>query len=237
MASNDPPRVDLTDLTNRFINYANRANQLYSQQIEAIRTSMAQTTNLMNAQINVMRQSQNYIYALMMSIYQQMRVTPGAPSITYSSYVLPIGQMGQMPAQTANAPNPFSFENLLGMMMTQMTQPQTEPTPTEEQITRALQRTTYTAAEYGQTQSVCPIERRDFVEGENIARIRGCGHIFTPRTIIEWFHSHATCPVCRYNILNVQQRQEQIRSTQPPEDPQLVDLVAETMGEEWDEEE
>jgi hypothetical protein len=51
----------------------------------------------------------------------------------------------------------------------------------------------------------CPITLENFVLGENICRIRHCGHIFKTSGLILWFQRNVRCPVCRYDIRTYQQ--------------------------------
>lgn len=46
----------------------------------------------------------------------------------------------------------------------------------------------------------CPISLDDFIENEEICRIRGCGHIFRRQPLMRWLETHIGCPVCRYDL-------------------------------------
>ena len=46
----------------------------------------------------------------------------------------------------------------------------------------------------------CPITLSDFQEGDQLRRIRHCGHTFIADSIISWFQNNVICPVCRYDI-------------------------------------
>ena len=46
----------------------------------------------------------------------------------------------------------------------------------------------------------CPISLDEFVEGEEISQINGCGHVFKCSPLREWFRRNTHCPVCRYNL-------------------------------------
>lgn len=48
----------------------------------------------------------------------------------------------------------------------------------------------------------CPISLEDFIAGEEIVQIIGCGHYFKCGALREWFNRHTQCPVCRYNVTN-----------------------------------
>jgi len=50
-------------------------------------------------------------------------------------------------------------------------------------------------------QTICPIDREIFQEGDSILRINYCGHIFRENNLREWFGVNPMCPMCRYNII------------------------------------
>ncbi len=52
----------------------------------------------------------------------------------------------------------------------------------------------------GNTQTQCPIDLNDFVEGDSLLKIIGCGHIFREMNLRNHFRYSATCPMCRYDI-------------------------------------
>ena len=69
--------------------------------------------------------------------------------------------------------------------------------PTEAQITRALETFVYIPSGESQT---CPITLDPIQEGDEVCRIRHCGHIFKRTSIENWFLRNVRCPVCRYDI-------------------------------------
>ena len=46
----------------------------------------------------------------------------------------------------------------------------------------------------------CPITLEDFEPGENVIKIKVCGHVFREAALRSWFERHNLCPVCRRNI-------------------------------------
>jgi hypothetical protein len=46
----------------------------------------------------------------------------------------------------------------------------------------------------------CPICLEDFQIGEQVLRIRVCGHIFKRPGLLRWFQRNNHCPVCRRNV-------------------------------------
>ena len=43
----------------------------------------------------------------------------------------------------------------------------------------------------------CPITFQEFSEGDNIATINRCGHVFSERGLRVWLRRNNTCPLCR----------------------------------------
>lgn len=70
--------------------------------------------------------------------------------------------------------------------------------PTQEQLNTALETITYRATDG--ISSRCPITLDEFSDGDNITRIRHCGHTFNTQSIRNWFSCRVRCPVCRYDI-------------------------------------
>ena len=48
----------------------------------------------------------------------------------------------------------------------------------------------------------CPISLENFKENEDLLELP-CGHYFSDTKIREWLKKHTTCPVCRYNLRDV----------------------------------
>jgi hypothetical protein len=69
--------------------------------------------------------------------------------------------------------------------------------PSEAQIVRALDTFSYSSMEESHT---CPITLEPIQEGDEVCRIRHCGHIFKRSAIEGWFLRNVRCPVCRYDI-------------------------------------
>ena len=70
--------------------------------------------------------------------------------------------------------------------------------PTANQLTAALETITY--AQSARLHSRCPITLEDFAEGDQVTRIRPCGHMFQTQSIRNWFSNRVRCPVCRCDI-------------------------------------
>jgi hypothetical protein len=71
--------------------------------------------------------------------------------------------------------------------------------PTQEEINNATESIIYnTDMELGQER--CPISLENFHDGDQLLRIRHCGHIFGNLSLQSWFNSNVRCPVCRFDI-------------------------------------
>jgi hypothetical protein len=73
---------------------------------------------------------------------------------------------------------------------------------TREQIQRVTEECVYNSS-IENTPTQCPISLDEFVDGENILKIRKCGHIFRPAELRRWFTQRNKCPVCRCNVLDI----------------------------------
>jgi hypothetical protein len=93
-----------------------------------------------------------------------------------------------------------------------------------EQIERAIERIIYDTSMSNSYNAVttdsddivadrCPICLEDFQIGEQVLRIRACGHIFKQSGLLRWFQRNNHCPVCRGNVVENQPSPEE----EPPE--------------------
>jgi hypothetical protein len=48
--------------------------------------------------------------------------------------------------------------------------------------------------------TICPISFEDFINGEEITKIRFCGHIFKTNSLNNWFRRNKKCPICRHDL-------------------------------------
>ena len=49
-------------------------------------------------------------------------------------------------------------------------------------------------------QLMCPIARTNFEDNDDILKIIHCNHIFKKESLLTWFETKQTCPICRHNI-------------------------------------
>lgn len=98
---------------------------------------------------------------------------------------------------------------------------------TNEQIEHAVERIVYNASmtnAYNENTANtdetiadrCPICLEDFQIGEQVLRIRVCGHIFKRPGLLRWFQRNNHCPVCRRNVNEIQPPVEEEPSMEEP---------------------
>ena len=75
-----------------------------------------------------------------------------------------------------------------------------DPRLTRAQLQQETASVVYDASSAQHT--VCPISLDDFVQGEIVTQICGCGHVFKTNYLMRWLERNNYCPVCRYNLLD-----------------------------------
>jgi hypothetical protein len=95
--------------------------------------------------------------------------------------------------------------------------------PTQAQINAATEMITYRPTTSIHTQ--CPITLEEFQIGDNVRRIKSCGHIFREPAINNWFTTNVRCPVCRYDIRDYIEDYESDESDEDDVIPQQVPLT------------
>uniref|UniRef100_A0A6C0D3C3 RING-type domain-containing protein n=1 Tax=viral metagenome TaxID=1070528 RepID=A0A6C0D3C3_9ZZZZ len=86
--------------------------------------------------------------------------------------------------------------------------------PTQEQIEQATERFIF-SNESIVSNTQCPITMEEFAEGDEIMRIRHCGHAFRESSITNWFNTNVRCPVCRHDIREVVTITSETRTSSP----------------------
>ena len=81
---------------------------------------------------------------------------------------------------------------------TRTTFDQTPPPPTQAEIEIATITCKY--QDVSTNQLMCPIARTNFESGDDILQIIHCNHIFKKESLLTWFQTKQTCPICRHNI-------------------------------------
>jgi hypothetical protein len=75
-----------------------------------------------------------------------------------------------------------------------------QPVLTALQIWRATTLFTYNPQENTLLTTTCPITLEEFIEGETLIQIQGCGHVFKTEALYRWFERNHRCPSCRHDI-------------------------------------
>jgi hypothetical protein len=57
------------------------------------------------------------------------------------------------------------------------------------------------------TETICPIDREQFRDNDEILVINNCKHVFKKHNLLKWFETNSECPMCRYNISTTQSQQ------------------------------
>lgn len=87
--------------------------------------------------------------------------------------------------------------------------------PTTEQINNATEIITYNSNN-NNINTQCPITLDEFHEGEILCRIIECQHTFREPAIKNWFRTNVRCPVCRFDIRDYVEEEENERHVQAP---------------------
>ena len=88
--------------------------------------------------------------------------------------------------------------NLIDTLLDEFLNPVSVP-PSRDQIDNST-----TALRYGDIDeplnTSCPISLIPFQNDDNILMINSCRHIYHTNSLMNWFASHANCPLCRVDI-------------------------------------
>jgi hypothetical protein len=127
------------------------------------------------------------------------RQPPQPPPTPFNNQQRFFSRNNNSPTGSARQPVRLFNVDLLSSMYTN--QPNLQDVivrPTANQLNAALETITY--AQSARSHSRCPITLEDFVEGDEVTRIRPCGHMFHTQSIRNWFSNRVRCPVCRCDI-------------------------------------
>lgn len=89
------------------------------------------------------------------------------------------------------------FDTIVSDMIPNFTNVPVFPSP--QQISQATRTITYGEIE-NPVSTQCPISLEPFRDTDSIVQIRQCGHIFHRQSLNEWFQQNVRCPMCRYDI-------------------------------------
>lgn len=73
--------------------------------------------------------------------------------------------------------------------------------PTQAQIENATSNVIYRDI-VNPINTSCPISLETFTDTSRVTMIKHCRHIFNSNNLMSWFNSNCKCPVCRYDIRN-----------------------------------
>lgn len=127
------------------------------------------------------------------------RQPPQPPPTPFNNQQRFFSRNNNSPTGSARQPVRLFNVDLLSTMYTN--QPNLQDVivrPTANQLNAALETITY--AQSARLHSRCPITLEDFAEGDQVTRIRPCGHMFQTQSIRNWFSNRVRCPVCRCDI-------------------------------------
>jgi len=65
----------------------------------------------------------------------------------------------------------------------------------------------------------CPISLERFQDNSVLTQIIGCGHLFCNNEITRWFRTNVHCPVCRYDIRDINNIIQEESIEEPIEEP------------------
>jgi hypothetical protein len=139
----------------------------------------------------------------------------------------------QIPRSTSQIPNPrppLSTSSFSYFIQPLVRENEESTSLTREQIDHAVERIVYDASmSNGYNETIanaddvgadrCPICLEDFQIGEQVLRIRVCGHIFKRPGLLRWFQRNNHCPVCRRNV-NEQSTEEELSQTENVQEQQ-----------------
>ena len=161
------------------------------------------------------------------------RVPPVSPQMNYSQHIpqhIP-QQIPQREFTRHSRQHHFTPSTLLSYVLSPNRNRVFEDVivhPSEQQIANATQMIDYSSEnEYNNMN--CPITLDEFTEGEQICRIRPCGHIFKEHALRNWFHRNVRCPVCRYDIRTYIPRNTSDISNNVVEEPESDSEYEETI--------
>ena len=114
---------------------------------------------------------------------------------SWRSSIINQSPLGIRPPFSNNLTN--MFDNIVADMIPTFTNVPVFPSP--QQISQATRTITYGEIE-NPVSTQCPISLEPFRDTDNVVQIRQCGHIFHRQSLSEWFQENVRCPMCRYDI-------------------------------------
>lgn len=79
---------------------------------------------------------------------------------------------------------------------------ESEKKPKLTKLMRESLRNVFVDVEKIVSQPGCPVCSEDYVVGDHVTQLP-CGHIYHDACVMPWLESKLTCPICRYELVNV----------------------------------
>lgn len=177
--------------------HQNNPYSLYYNLILALRDTITGYNANTRLILDIIRAVRQDIAANVPPTSNQQRPQP--PPTPFNNQQRFFSRNNHSPTGTARQPVRLFNVDLLSTMYTN--QPNLQDVivrPTANQLNAALETMRY--AQSARSHSRCPITLEDFAEGDEVTRIRPCGHVFHTQSIRNWFSNRVRCPVCRYDI-------------------------------------
>lgn len=182
---------NITDVHTLQLNTLNNFTNQYFSQINTFQENARDMLQMIRTTIH----QQNVVYSHLLRTHNMSQNTPR----TYSRNT----------TRTGNAPQyNFSYE----IPQINIPRRQFANRLSQQQMNAAVETVEY---EEDMREERCPITLENFIVGENICRIRHCGHIFKSTGLMQWFHRNVRCPVCRYDVRTYNSRRETTASELP----------------------
>ncbi len=111
-------------------------------------------------------------------------------------------------------------------------------TPSQEQIDLATSDYIYTERDQvSNPEQRCPISMDEFEIGDTLCRINYCGHIFKKQSLVRWFGTNVRCPVCRFDIRDIDtSNNEVVITNDTSSDSSIENIVNEDQNVEYNDE-
>ena len=89
--------------------------------------------------------------------------------------------------------------NIVNALMGMLYQPE-EPRLTQAELNERIEEFQQFQNIESPLNNVCSITQDAFEPTQRVLRIRHCGHIFSPDSLMQWLRVNNTCPTCRHNL-------------------------------------
>ena len=91
--------------------------------------------------------------------------------------------------------------NIVNALMGMLYQPE-EPRLTQAELNERIEEFAHFQNIVNPLNTVCSITQDAFEPNQRVVRIRHCGHIFSPDSLMQWLRMNNTCPTCRHDLMS-----------------------------------